>query len=160
MTVPAIETSGLTRSFGDHVVLAGVDPHIPQGTVYACSARTGQASPPSCTSSTLLRPDAGRARIAGRDLLADPNGVRAAIGLTGQFTAVDELLTAEENLLMARLRHLRRPRERAAELLRRFDLVDAARKPVSTFSGGMRRRLDLALGGYLWSRHLYDHRIA
>jgi ABC-2 type transport system ATP-binding protein len=111
--------------------------------------------------STLLRPDAGRARIAGRDLLADPNGVRAAIGLTGQFTAVDELLTAEENLLlMARLRHLRRPRERAADLLRRFDLVDAARKPVSTFSGGMRRRLDLALGGYLWSRHLYDHRIA
>jgi ABC-2 type transport system ATP-binding protein len=137
MTTTAIETSGLRKSFGDHTALDGIDLQIPTGTVYALLGPNGAGKTTLVhILSTLLRSDAGSARIAGRDLLADPNGVRAAIGLTGQTTAVDDLLTAEENLLlMARLRHLARSRERAAELLRRFDLVDAARRPVSTFSG-------------------------
>src|SRR5690606_31994724 len=92
-------------------------------------------------------PDAGTARVAGHDVLRDPDGVRSAIGLTGQFAAVDDLLTGEENLLlMSRLRHLGRAgRPRVAELLERFELTEAARKPLSTYSGGMRRRLDLAM---------------
>jgi ABC-2 type transport system ATP-binding protein len=98
--------------------------------------------------STLVAPDAGTVTIAGHDLARDPNGIRAAIGLTGQFAAVDGLLTGEENLrLMADLRHLgaRAGRRRVAELLERFDLLDAARKPLATYSGGMKRRLDLAM---------------
>jgi ABC-2 type transport system ATP-binding protein len=98
--------------------------------------------------STLIDADAGNICVAGRDLREDPDGVRAAIGVTGQFSAVDELLTGEENLrLMADLNHLGRAagRARVAELLERFDLVDAARRPTSTYSGGMRRRLDLAM---------------
>src|SRR6185312_8936330 len=96
--------------------------------------------------STLVPADAGDVRVAGHDLATDPDGVRGAIGVTGQFSAVDGLLTGEENLmLMADLRHLgrREGRRRAAELLERFDLVDAARKTAATYSGGMRRRLDL-----------------
>ena len=97
---------------------------------------------------TLLRPDAGTATVAGHDLLADPAGVRRAISLTGQYAAVDDMLTGEENLrMMARLRHLppREARDRAARLLRQFDLADARRRLVKTYSGGMRRRLDLAI---------------
>ncbi|HEY6801029.1 MAG TPA: ATP-binding cassette domain-containing protein, partial [Agromyces sp.] len=99
--------------------------------------------------STLLRPDAGTARVAGHDVVREPAAVRAAIGVTGQFSAVDALMTGEENLrLMADLRHLGRRdgRRRVAELLERFDLTEAARKPLATYSGGMRRRLDLAMG--------------
>ena len=98
--------------------------------------------------STLLRPDAGVARVGGHDVVAAPEAVRALIGVTGQFSAVDNLLTGEENLrLMADLRHLGRQegKRRTAELLERFDLTDAARKPLATYSGGMRRRLDLAM---------------
>ena len=98
--------------------------------------------------STLLRPDSGVARVAGHDVVREPAAVRAAIGMTGQFSAVDGLLTGEENLrLMADLRHLgrREGRRRVAELLERFDLTDAAHKPLATYSGGMRRRLDLAM---------------
>ena len=97
---------------------------------------------------TLLPADAGELRVAGHDLRADPDGVRAAIGVTGQFSALDDLLTGEENLqLMADLNRLGRTagRRRVAELLERFDLVDAASRPASTYSGGMRRRLDLAM---------------
>ena len=98
--------------------------------------------------STLIRADAGEITVAGHDVARDPDGVRAAIGVTGQFSAVDNLLTGEENLvLMADLNHLPKQegRRRAAELLERFDLADAAKKPAMTYSGGMRRRLDLAM---------------
>jgi ABC-2 type transport system ATP-binding protein len=98
--------------------------------------------------STLVRPDGGTASVNGSDVVRDPAGVRAAIGLTGQFSAVDSLLTGEENLLlMSRLRHLgeKRSKARVAELLEQFDLVEAARKPLATYSGGMKRRLDLAM---------------
>jgi ABC-2 type transport system ATP-binding protein len=98
--------------------------------------------------STLIGADAGELRVAGHDLARDPDAVRSAIGVTGQFSAVDHLLTGEEDLLlMADLRHLDRAegRRRAAGLLDQFDLVDAARKPAGTYSGGMRRRLDLAM---------------
>jgi ABC-2 type transport system ATP-binding protein len=98
--------------------------------------------------STLIPADSGEMRVAGHDVVGDPDGVRAAIGVTGQFSAVDDLFTGEENLqLMADLNHLGRGagRRRVAELLDRFDLTDAATRPVSTYSGGMRRRLDLAM---------------
>ena len=98
--------------------------------------------------STLLRPDGGSATVAGHDVVKDPDGVRAAIGLTGQFAAIDTILTGEQNLmLMARLRHLpaKQAKARVAELLEQFDLVEAAKKPLATYSGGMTRRLDLAM---------------
>jgi ABC-2 type transport system ATP-binding protein len=148
-TRDAISVNGLRKSFGRHIVLDGIDLGIPQGTVFALLGPNGAGKTTMVhILSTLIHADAGAASILGHDLARDPDGVRSVIGLTGQFSAVDGLLTGEENLrLMTDLRHLgrRRGRELAAELLERFDLTEAARKPVSTYSGGMRRRLDLAM---------------
>ncbi|WHM40298.1 ATP-binding cassette domain-containing protein [Streptomyces sp. BPTC-684] len=145
----AITAAGLRKSYGDKPVLDGIDLSITEGTVFALLGPNGAGKTTTVEIlSTLLTPDAGEARVAGRDLLREADGVRAAIGVTGQFSAVDHLLTAEENLiLMADLHHLsrREGRARADDLLRRFDLTEAARKPAGTFSGGMRRKLDLAM---------------
>ncbi|MEQ7127955.1 ATP-binding cassette domain-containing protein [Actinopolymorpha sp. B11F2] len=145
----AIAASGLRKSYGDHVVLDGIDLSVAEGTIFSLLGPNGAGKTTTVQIlSTLITADGGKARIAGHDLSTDPDGVRAAIGVTGQFSAVDGLLTGRENLLlMADLHHLaRRERDRrASELLERFDLVDAARKPASTYSGGMRRRLDLAM---------------
>ncbi|GAB3711882.1 daunorubicin resistance protein DrrA family ABC transporter ATP-binding protein [Amycolatopsis oliviviridis] len=149
MRHPAISATGLRKSYGDKVVLDGIDLHVPTGTVFSLLGPNGAGKTTTVNIlSTLVGPDAGGATIAGADLATDPDGVRAAIGVTGQFSAVDNLLTGEENLfLMADLHHLprRAGRERAAELLERFELADAAKKTPSTFSGGMRRKLDLAM---------------
>jgi ABC-2 type transport system ATP-binding protein len=149
MTTPAIDITGLHKSYGTQSVLDGVDLAVAAGTVTALLGPNGAGKTTTIhILSTLVRPDRGTALVDGCDVVRDPAGVRAAIGLTGQFSAVDKLLTGEENLLlMARLRHLgaRRSRLRVAELLDQFDLVDAARKPLSTYSGGMQRRLDLAM---------------
>ena len=144
-----IETRGLRKSFGDHVVLDGIDLNVAAGTIFALLGPNGAGKTTMVQIlSTLLSADSGEVRVAGHDLAHEPDAVRAAIGVTGQFSAVDNLLTGEENLLlMADLHHLSRSegRKRAAELLERFDLVDAARKLPTTYSGGMRRRLDLAM---------------
>jgi ABC-2 type transport system ATP-binding protein len=152
MTTPsqsAITATGLRRSFGDHVVLDGIDLDVPRGTVFSLLGANGAGKTTTVKIlSTLIRADAGSARIAGHDLATEPDAVRAAIGVTGQFSAVDNLLTGQENLtLMADLHHLGRAagRRRVADLLDQFDLVDAAKKPAATYSGGMRRRLDLAM---------------
>jgi ABC-2 type transport system ATP-binding protein len=149
MTIPAIEVQGLRKSYGTKTVLDGIDLTVAAGTVTALLGPNGAGKTTTVhILSTLLRPDGGTAAVNGCDVVRDQDGVRAAIGLTGQFSAVDGLLTGEENLLlMARLRHLgaRRSKERAAELLEQFDLVEAARKPLATYSGGMKRRLDLAM---------------
>ena len=149
MTTAAIDASGLRKSYGDTVVLDDVDLAVDAGTVTALLGPNGAGKTTTVhILSTLVRPDAGSATVAGCDVVRNPGGVRSAIGLTGQFSAVDTLLTGEENLLlMARLRHLgaARSRERTTELLERFDLVEAARTPLATYSGGMRRRLDLAM---------------
>jgi ABC-2 type transport system ATP-binding protein len=146
---PAIRAVGLRRSYGKHVVLDGIDLEVAAGTVFALLGPNGAGKTTTVQIlSTLIPADGGRVEIAGHDVRRDPDAVRAAIGLTGQFSAVDGLLTGEENLiLMADLRHLgkKEGRRRAAELLERFDLVAAAKKPLATFSGGMRRRLDLAM---------------
>lgn len=146
---PAIAVSGLRKSFGDHVVLDGLDLTVPQGTVFSLLGANGAGKTTTVQIlSTLISADAGDVRVAGHDIAHEPDAVRAAIGVTGQFSAVDNLLTGKENLLlMADLHHLARGdgRRRAAQLLEQFDLVDAAGKPVSTYSGGMRRRLDLAM---------------
>ncbi|SHF94193.1 ATP-binding cassette domain-containing protein [Streptoalloteichus hindustanus] len=148
-SAPAITATGLRRSYGDHVVLAGIDLHVPRGTVFSLLGANGAGKTTTVKIlSTLLRPDGGTARICGHDLATEPDAVRAAIGVTGQFSAVDNLLTADENLrLMADLHHLGRAegRRRAERLLEQFDLVEARRKPAATYSGGMRRRLDLAM---------------
>jgi len=145
----AIHATGLRKSFGDHVVLDGVDLDVAAGTVFALLGPNGAGKTTMVhILSTLIGADAGEVLVAGRDVAAEPDAVRAAIGVTGQFAAVDNLLTGEENLiLMADLHRLGRAegRRRAAELLARFDLVDAARRPASTYSGGMRRRLDIAM---------------
>ena len=151
MTRPqsAIAATGLRKSFGDQVVLDGIDLDVAEGTVFALLGPNGAGKTTIVQIlSTLIGADAGAMRVAGHDLARDPDAVRAAIGVTGQFSAVDNLLTGEENLiLMADLHHLGRAegRRRAAELLERFDLVDAATKTAATYSGGMRRRLDLAM---------------
>src|SRR5579884_999654 len=144
-----IETRGLRKSFGDHVVLDGIDLSVAEGTIFALLGPNGAGKTTTVQIlSTLLRADSGVVRVAGHDPLREPDAVRATIGVTGQFSAVDNLLTGEENLLlMADLHHLNRAegRKRAGALLERFDLVDAARKTPATYSGGMRRRLDLAM---------------
>jgi ABC-2 type transport system ATP-binding protein len=146
---PAIAVTGLRKSFGDHVVLDGLDLNVRPGTVFSLLGANGAGKTTTVKIlSTLLSADAGAVQVAGHDLAREPDAVRAAIGVTGQFSAVDNLLTGEENLLlMADLYHLARRdgRRRATELLDQFDLTDAARKPASTYSGGMRRRLDLAM---------------
>jgi ABC-2 type transport system ATP-binding protein len=145
----AIAVRGLRKSFGDHVVLDGIDLDIAEGSVFALLGPNGAGKTTMVRIlSTLIRADGGQARVSGHDLAADPEAVRAAIGVTGQYSAVDKYLTGEENLLlMADLRRLGRAagRRRTAELLEHFDLVEAARKPTATYSGGMRRRLDLAM---------------
>jgi ABC-2 type transport system ATP-binding protein len=145
----AIEAAGVTKSFDGALVLDRVDLSVAEGTIFGLLGPNGAGKTTLVQIlSTLIAPDSGQLRVAGHDVLADPDGVRAAIGVTGQFAAVDDLFTGEENLrLMADLNHLRRPqgRRRVAQLLEAFDLADAARRPVSTYSGGMRRRLDLAM---------------
>ncbi len=146
---PAISAVGLRKSYGDNLVLDGIDLTVPEGTIFGLLGPNGAGKTTAVQIlSTYLPPDAGEVHVAGHDLAREPHAVRAAIGVTGQFSAVDRLLTGEENLLlMADLRHLgkREGRRLAAELLRRFDLVDAAGKRPATYSGGMRRRLDLAM---------------
>jgi ABC-2 type transport system ATP-binding protein len=147
---PAIRATELRKSFGDQVVLDGIDLDVPGGTIFSLLGPNGAGKTTTVQIlSTLIGADGGEVRVAGHDVARDPDSVRAAIGVTGQFSAVDNLLTGEENLiLMADLRHLgrREGRRRAAELLGRFGLVEAAKKPAATYSGGMRRRLDLAMG--------------
>ena len=144
-----IETRGLRKAFGDHVVLDSIDLNVAEGTIFALLGPNGAGKTTTVQIlSTLIRADGGEARVAGHDRARQPDAVRAAIGVTGQFSAVDNLLTGEENLLlMADLHHLsrREGRKRAAALLERFELVDAAKKLPITYSGGMRRRLDLAM---------------
>jgi ABC-2 type transport system ATP-binding protein len=145
----AIHARGLRRSYGDHVVLDGVDLDVEEGTIFALLGPNGAGKTTLVSIlTTLIRADEGTARVAGHDVAREPGAVRAAIGVTGQFAAVDGLLTGEENLvLMADLHHLGRAegRRRAAALLDCFDLADARRKPAATYSGGMRRRLDIAM---------------
>jgi len=148
---PAIAAQGLRKSYGDKVVLDGVDLNVAEGTVFSLLGPNGAGKTTAVKIlSTLIAPGPGTGpiRIGGHDLAADPQAVRAAIGVTGQFSAVDGLITGEENmLLMADLHHLNRRdgRRVAAGLLERFDLVEAAKKPASTYSGGMKRRLDIAM---------------
>ena len=151
MTNLAIAANGLRKSYGDKVVLDGVDLAVPEGTIFSLLGPNGAGKTTAVKIlSTLISADPGTGdiHISGHDLATDPQAVRAAIGVTGQFSAVDNLITGEENmLLMADLHHLsrREGRRAAAELLERFDLVAAARKPASTYSGGMKRRLDIAM---------------
>jgi ABC-2 type transport system ATP-binding protein len=151
MNTLAIAASQLRKSYGDKVVLDGVDLAVPEGTIFALLGPNGAGKTTAVKIlSTLISPDpaSGDIRVGGHDLATDPQAVRAAIGVTGQFSAVDNLITGEENmLLMADLHHLSKSegRRTAAELLERFDLTDAANKPASTYSGGMKRRLDLAM---------------
>jgi ABC-2 type transport system ATP-binding protein len=148
-STPAIEARGLRKSFGDKVVLDGIDLNVAEGTIFSLLGPNGAGKTTTVQIlSTLIAADGGEVRIAGHDPRTEPDPVRAAIGVTGQFSAVDNLLTGVENLiLMADLNHLGRAegRRRATELLERFDLIEAAKKPASTYSGGMRRRLDLAM---------------
>ncbi|WP_409180677.1 ATP-binding cassette domain-containing protein [Amycolatopsis sp. VS8301801F10] len=145
----AITTSGLRKSYGDHAVLDGLDLDVPEGTVFSLLGANGAGKTTTIKIlSTLIKADSGTAAVDGHDVATDPDAVRAAIGVTGQFSAVDNLFTGEENmLLMADLNHLGRAkgRRRVAELLEQFDLVEESRKPAATYSGGMRRRLDLAM---------------
>jgi ABC-2 type transport system ATP-binding protein len=146
---PALEVAGLRKSFGENVALDGIDLRVAAGTVFALLGPNGAGKTTTVhILSTLIEADTGEVRVAGYDPSREPDAVREVIGVTGQFSAVDTLLTGEENLsLMVRLCHLERTEgeRRISELLDRFDLVDAARKPAATYSGGMRRRLDLAM---------------
>jgi ABC-2 type transport system ATP-binding protein len=148
-TRTAVSVTGLRKSFGDKVVLDDIDLTVAEGTIFALLGPNGAGKTTMVhILSTLIGADSGEMSVAGHDLAAEPDAVRAAIGLTGQFSAVDNLLTGQENLiLMADLHHLGRAegRRRAAGLLDRFGLADAASKPAATYSGGMRRRLDLAM---------------
>jgi ABC-2 type transport system ATP-binding protein len=149
MSPPALEATGLRKSYGDTVALDGIDLNVGAGTVFALLGPNGAGKTTTVQIlSTLIEADAGEARVAGHDPSREPDAVRQVIGVTGQSVAVDGLLTGEENLtLMADLCHLDRAEGRrlVTELLQRFDLVDVADKPAGTYSGGMRRRLDLAM---------------
>ncbi len=148
MNETAIEGRGLVKRFGEVIALDGVDLTVPTATVLALLGPNGAGKTTAVRIlTTLLRPDAGSARVAGVDVLADPREVRRRIGVSGQYAAVDEYLTGFENLdMIGRLYHLGRARSRlrARELLAQFRLDDAADRPARTYSGGMRRRLDLA----------------
>src|SRR6478735_482064 len=143
-----IEAQGLTKAFGATDVLKGLDLQIGAGEVFALLGPNGAGKTTAVRIlATLLQPDGGTARVAGLDVVHDAAALRAKIGLAGQYAAVDENLTGFENLeMVGQLYHMRRgdARARADELLERFELTDAARRPVKTYSGGMRRRLDLA----------------
>ena len=145
---PAIRVEGLEKAYGKTRALRGLDLTVDQGTIVGVLGPNGAGKTTMVRIlATLLRPDAGRAEVAGFDVVAQPDQVRTRIGLTGQYAAVDELLTGRENLeLVAGLSHLARARarRRATQLLERFDLTDAAARQAGTYSGGMRRRLDLA----------------
>jgi ABC-2 type transport system ATP-binding protein len=145
----AVSAVGLRKSYGDKTVLDGIDLRIPAGSVFALLGPNGAGKTTAVKIlSTLITADGGQAQVAGHDIATSPDGVRGAIGVTGQFSAVDGLLTGEENmLLMADLHHLskREGRRVTAELLERFHLVDAAKKPAQSYSGGMKRRLDIAM---------------
>ncbi|MFF0772513.1 ATP-binding cassette domain-containing protein [Nonomuraea wenchangensis] len=144
----AIMATGLVKSYGDVTALDGLDLAVPEGTVFGLLGPNGAGKTTTVRIlTTLLRPDAGRATVAGLDVVRDSTRLRARIGASGQYAAVDDHLTGAENLeMVGRLYHLgaRRSRERARELLERFDLTGAADRPVRGWSGGMRRRLDLA----------------
>jgi ABC-2 type transport system ATP-binding protein len=146
---PAVRVRGLRKSFGKQVVLDGIDFDVAQGTVFALLGPNGAGKTTAIhILATLISADAGEVLIGGFDVAREPASVRGLIGLTGQVSAVDVQFTGEENLrLMADLHHLGkdRGRRRVADLLERFDLVEQAGKPVMTWSGGMRRRLDLAM---------------
>jgi ABC-2 type transport system ATP-binding protein len=148
-TQPAVTARGLRKTYGEQVVLDGIDLDVAAGTVLALLGPNGAGKTTMVKIlSTLIAADAGTASVAGHDIAGEPDAVRAAIGVTGQFSAVDGLLTGRENLrLMAELFHLGRSegRRRTAELLDRFALTEAAGKPAATYSGGMTRRLDLAM---------------
>ncbi len=143
----AIEVRGLEKSFGDLCVLRGVDLDVRQGSIFALLGSNGAGKTTLVRIlATLLRGDAGTVRVRGFDVTNDPSKVRESFSLTGQFAAVDEILTGRENLvLVAQLRHLADPAAVANDLLDRFGLTDAAGRRVSTYSGGMRRRLDIAM---------------
>jgi ABC-2 type transport system ATP-binding protein len=149
MSADAIAVSGLRKAFGETVVLDGLHLRVETGTVYALLGPNGAGKTTTVNIlTTLMRADGGEVRVAGHDVEREPDAVRAAIGVTGQFSAVDGLLTGRENLhLMADLHRLPKAegRSRAQELLERFDLLEAAGKPAAGYSGGMRRRLDLAM---------------
>ncbi|MFJ2273210.1 ATP-binding cassette domain-containing protein [Streptomyces sp. NPDC087866] len=144
----AIYAEGLVKTFGDVTALGGVDLDVPEGTILGLLGPNGAGKTTAVrVLTTLLRPDSGRAFVAGIDVLKNPNEVRRSIGLSGQFAAVDEYLTGRENLRMVgQLYQMsgRAAKVRAGELLERFNLADAADRPAKTYSGGMRRRLDLA----------------
>jgi daunorubicin resistance ABC transporter ATP-binding subunit len=144
----AIRVDGLTKSFGDVTALAGIDLEIPTGKVFGLLGPNGAGKTTTIRIlATVLQPDGGRAEVLGLDVVKDAKAVRRRIGLAGQYAAVDGNLTGRENLrLIGRLVHLRRREiaSRAAELLERFELTDAADRPIRTYSGGMRRRIDLA----------------
>ena len=146
-STPAIRIAGLTKSFGDHHVLKGVDLDVAPGAIFALLGSNGAGKTTAIKIlSTLLKADGGTATVNGYDVATHPAEVRASISLTGQFAAVDEILTGHENLmLVAELRRVAYPRRVADELLERFDLADAANKRVATYSGGMRRRLDIGM---------------
>ncbi|MFD4430043.1 ATP-binding cassette domain-containing protein [Nocardia sp. NPDC058497] len=144
----AVEADGLVKVFGKQRAVDGVSLAVPRGSVYGVLGPNGAGKTTTIKMlATLLRPDGGSARIFGHDVVERPNAVRSLIGVTGQYASVDEMLSATENLIIfARLLGLSRPdaRRRAVELLEEFDLTEAANKPLENFSGGMRRRLDLA----------------
>ncbi len=147
MTAPALHVRGLEKSFADVHVLRGVDFDVAPGSIFALLGSNGAGKTTVVSIlATLLRPDAGTATVAGFDVVTQPADVRESISLTGQFAAVDEILTGRENLvLMARLRHQKDAGRIADDLLDRFQLAEAAGRRVATYSGGMRRRLDIAM---------------
>jgi ABC-2 type transport system ATP-binding protein len=149
MSSSAIAVSGLRKAYGDKIVLDGIDLDVPAGTVFSMLGPNGAGKTTTVNVlTTLIKADSGTVRVAGHDVATGTKAVRAVIGVTGQFAAVDDLLTGQENLqLMADLHHLpaREGRRVVASLLERFDLAESAQKMASTYSGGMRRKLDLAM---------------
>jgi len=143
----SIQSKGLQKSYKQLHVLKGVDFEVEKGSIFALLGSNGAGKTTIVKIlTTLLKQDSGTAIVNGFDVAANPDDVRQSISLTGQFAAVDEVLTGRENLIMiARLRHLNDPRQIAEEMLKRFGLTDAADRRVSTYSGGMRRRLDIAM---------------